>query len=143
MFIQERPSLFHSKTLCRYYFVNGHALNDKPRLAKVVAEELQKLLSDKAPTEENILEFLNGNEGRKEIESTLKVLQEMGVHGIPKFVIEGQTVVDGAAKSDEFIDIFRDIEQRGFIANGPIFARVLGIPSDVVNRVARDEMEAA
>lgn len=106
-----------------YYFVDGHALNDKPRLAQVAAAEIAKLVTleckntnGNAPapmTEEEILTFLQGNQGRKEIEMALQALNDLGVHGIPKFVIEGRQVVDGAAHSSVFIDIFREIEARG------------------------------
>jgi predicted DsbA family dithiol-disulfide isomerase len=53
-----------------------------------------------------LLDFLNGNEGRKEIEAALQTLDQMGVHGIPKFIIEVTTVVDGAAPSAVFVKIF-------------------------------------
>jgi predicted DsbA family dithiol-disulfide isomerase len=123
--------------LNEYYFVEGHALNDRPRLANVVAEELKNILPDgetKAPPEKDLLKFLNGNEGRKEIEKALAALREIGVSGIPKFIIEGRTVVDGAARSDAFVKIFRDIELRGEIANGPIFADILGLRPEVVEQ---------
>lgn len=114
--------------------MDGHSLNDRPRLAKVVATELANLLKDDAPSEESILQFLNGNEGRKEIEEALLTLQRLGVYGIPKFIIEGQTVVDGAARSDVFVNIFREIEKRGEIAGGPIFGQILGVPEVVIEK---------
>ena len=97
----------------RYYFVEGHALNDKPRLAKVAAESLVETLAkaentDTPPmTEDEVLNFLNSNEGRPEIENALRALTELGVHSIPKFIIEGARVVDGAATPDVFIKVFR------------------------------------
>ena len=66
--------------------MDGHSLNDKPLLAKVAAEELQKLLfvnedkpsidkpnNNKLPplSENEILSFLHSNEGRDEIEKAL------------------------------------------------------------------------
>ncbi|KAL7551204.1 hypothetical protein ACHAWF_014402 [Thalassiosira exigua] len=122
-----------------YYFVEGHALNDKPRLAKVAAETLTKSLEDEnescqnAMTEEEILSFLQGDEGRIEIENALSALQQLGVHGIPKFIIEGSRVVDGAAGPETFIEIFRDIERNG-TAHGPVFAQILGVSDDVIKR---------
>lgn len=129
-----------------YYFVEGHSLNDKSLLAKVAAEEIQKLMTNevnkqqKAPpirqpamTEREILNFLNSDEGRVEIETALKTLDRIGVHGIPKFIIEGSTVVDGAAHSDTFVTVFREIERRGEVAHGPIFANILGISEEVVD----------
>jgi len=118
-----------------YYFVDGHALNDRPRLANVVSSELKNILgNDSAPSESELLEFLNSNEGRKEIEEALYALNELGVHGIPKFIIEGRTVVDGAARDDVFVEVFRQIEKKGTIANGPIFADILGISQEIVEQ---------
>lgn len=62
-----------------YYFVDGHSLNDRPRLASVVAEKLQDLVPD-PPSEEAILKFLNGSDGRKEIENALEALYQLGIH---------------------------------------------------------------
>jgi len=125
-----------------YYFVEGHALNDKKRLAGVAAEEIARLLatgdlSDDAVaplTEAEIRYFLEGIEGQREIKEALLTLREIGVHGIPKFIIEGRTVVDGAARSDHFVQIFRGIEQRGEVAGGPVFSDILGISDEVVRR---------
>lgn len=124
-----------------YYFVDGHALNDRPRLANVAAEEIAKLATtgngDAMPppmTEEEILSFLQGNQGRKEIELALQALNDIGVHGIPKFVVEGRQVVDGAAHSSVFIDIFREIETRGEVAGKPVFASILGIDDETIQR---------
>ena len=136
-----------------YYFVEGHALNDKPRLASVTHEEISKALQQQQQqqqeehdstndttnkidiiSEDEILTFLNGNEGRHEIENALQALDQMGVHGIPKFIIEGRRVVDGAARSDVFVDIFRDIEERGEVYGGPIFGEILGVDQDTVRR---------
>lgn len=118
-----------------YYFVEGHSLNDRPLLASVVVDELRKHLpndNDACPSEEEILAFLNGNEGRHEIETALQALRELGVHGIPKFIIEGRTVVDGAARSDVFVDIFRTIEARGELQGNAVFADILGIDAETI-----------
>jgi predicted DsbA family dithiol-disulfide isomerase len=121
--------------LNEYYFVDGHSLNDCPRLATVVAEKLKTLLGDgPAPTAERLLDFLNGTEGRAEIERAIDMLHQIGVHGIPKFIIEGRIVVDGAAHSDVFVRIFREIEQRGTIHSGPIFGEILGVPPEIIEK---------
>jgi len=123
-----------------YYFVDGHALNDRPRLAKVAHDCIAKLVQEKddvhvqVMAEGDILNFLNSNEGRKEIEEALHALEQMGVHGIPKYIIEGRRVVDGAARSNVFIDIFREIEKRGEVHGGPIFAEILGVSEDLVRQ---------
>jgi len=120
--------------LNEYYFVDGHSLNDRPRLAKTVAAKLEQLLSDRAPSENELLDFLDSNQGRAEIEEALASLQQLGVHGIPKFIIEGRTVVDGAAHSDVFVDVFREIEERGTVAGGRVFGDILGISPAVIER---------
>lgn len=130
-----------------YYFVDGHSLNDKPRLAKVVADLLDGLLSSSlqpqsfhdvtaAPTETELLEFLNGTQGREEITHALHALNQLGIHSIPKFIIEGRTVVDGAARSDVFVASFRDIEERGTVHGGPIFSDVLGVDDETILRAS-------
>ena len=119
----------------RYYFVDGHSLNDRPRLAHVVAEELKFILKDlPTPTYQEIVDFLNGNQGRAEIVKALQTLEELGVHSIPKFIIEGRTVIDGAAKSELFVEVFRDIEARGTVFGGPIFGEILGVSKEIIQR---------
>jgi len=78
------------------------------------------------------LSFLNGDEGRIEIENALHALQQLGVHGIPKFIIEGSRVVDGAAGPEIFIQIFREIEKRGKVARGPLFGDILGVSQETL-----------
>lgn len=120
-----------------YYFVDGHSLNDRPRLAKVTAEVIQKQLlhSDQIPlSEKEILNFLNSDEGRPEIEKALQMLNYLGIHSIPKFIIEGTTLVDGAADPSVFIDVFSQIEKRGYVENDgkPVFGDILKIPQNVL-----------
>ena len=115
--------------------MDGHSLNDRPRLAKVAAEVLSETIAKdntNQMTEDEILTFLNGNEGRTEIANALRALHQIGVHGIPKFIIEGSTVVDGAAGCETFINIFREIEQRGSVARKPVFADILGINAEII-----------
>lgn len=118
-----------------YYFVDGHSLNDKPRLAKVTCELLDELLpKDKAPSKKEILNFLNGTEGKEQILHALAALNQLGISGIPKFIIEGRTVVDGAAQSETFVEIFREIEKRGSVHSGPIFNDVLEVSDETVQK---------
>jgi predicted DsbA family dithiol-disulfide isomerase len=131
--------------LNEYYFVDGTSLNDRPKLASVVAEKLKSLLHDQAPPSAIVLlDFLNGNEGRKEIEEAVRTLHRLGVHGIPKFIVEGRTVIDGAARAEAFIEAFRIIEKRGNIFNEPVFGSILGIPLEIIERGShRSEVLAA
>jgi hypothetical protein len=120
--------------LNKYYFVDGYSLNDLPRLAATVARELKVLLADKAPAGYHILEFLNGDQGRVEIERALSALNKLGINGIPKFIIEGNNLIDGAAHADAFIPIFREIEKRGKVKGGPLFGDILGVSPEIISR---------
>ena len=121
----------------RYYFVEGHALNDRPRVAKVASEELCKRGYDMS--EDLILEFLNSNEGRNEINNALSALNQLGIHSIPKFIIEGQTLVDGAAHWKHHLQIFREIESRGYVLGGPLFGDILGVSNATISRGSHEE----
>ena len=129
--------------LNHYYFVQGHSLNDRPRVAQVVAEALSSehpnnnTTTTAAPAAEQLLDFMNGTEGRAEVQAAVAALERLGVHGIPKFLLEGgHTVVDGAATADVFVDIFRRIEARGTVVGGgrPVFADILGVSPAIVAR---------
>jgi predicted DsbA family dithiol-disulfide isomerase len=117
-----------------YYFVEGHSLNDKPRLAGTVCSLLGELLGDTAPSQRRILDFLNGDEGREQVMHAIHALNQLGIHSIPKFIIEGTTVVDGAARSDAFVRVFRDIEARGRTRGTAIFSDVLQVPDEILER---------
>jgi len=102
----------------------------------VAAETVNQSLADQRATdqalsEEEILSFLYGNEGRLEIENALRALRKLGVHGIPKFIIEGSTVIDGAAGPEMFVKAFREIEKRGSVLGGPIFGDILGVSQEM------------
>jgi predicted DsbA family dithiol-disulfide isomerase len=118
-----------------YYFVDGHSLNDRPLLARVVAAKLREIgCGDESAREEAILEFLDGQQGRAEIERATEALKQLGVHGIPKFIIEGKTLIDGAERSEVFVRVFRQIEERGFVLGGPVFGDILGVSPDLVQQ---------
>jgi predicted DsbA family dithiol-disulfide isomerase len=130
--------------LNEYYFVQGHSLNDQPRLAQVVAELLQQLAVVPPASDDDLLSFLRSDLGRDEIETALAALHELNIHSIPKFVIEGTTVIDGAATADVFIKLFRRIERRGTIDAEPVFASLLGIdPSEIEPSHTRDHFVTA
>jgi predicted DsbA family dithiol-disulfide isomerase len=130
--------------LNQYHFVDGHSLNDVERLASVVAVELQTWWTQRPlehagvppATAAEILQFLRGNEGRKEIGTAVSLLQQMGIHGIPTFILEGgETVLQGAVDASELVSTFRRIEQRGYLLREqPLFQDVLGISPTLIER---------
>ena len=124
-----------------YHFTEGHALNDEPRLARTASKTISEALSAggaprqrRGMSEEEVLEFLRRSEGREEVESALSALRRIGVRrGIPKIVIEGgSSVVDGVAGVETFEHIFREIEERGYVERGPVFADILGVGDEII-----------
>jgi predicted DsbA family dithiol-disulfide isomerase len=135
--------------LNQYHFVDGHSLNDWNKLSSVVHTELQKLYHRHPnvlsvnnhpvtvpPTEQELLQFLKSNVGRIEILDAIHVLQQMGINGIPTFIMDGGNIVlNGAIHASEFVRTFRRIEQRGFLNDPqPLFSDLLGIPSKIIQR---------
>jgi len=117
--------------------VEGNSLNDKPRLAKVASETLRSILPElehDTITAPELLNFLQSNQGREEIERALQRLYQLGIHSIPKYIIEGQTIVDGAAHSKVFVNTFRSIERRGKVARGPVFGEILGVDENTIQQ---------
>jgi len=112
-----------------YYFVEGHSLNDRSRLAKVASEELLKHGHEVASDE--ILKFLNSNDGRQEIENAIHTLVQLGINGIPTFIIDGQTL-NGAAGWKSHYRVFREIEDRGYVEKGPVFGKILNVSDDTI-----------
>ena len=75
---------------------------------------------------------MEGDQGREEITNIGHALNQLGIHGIPKFIIEGNTMVDGASQSDIFVQIFRSIEAKGQVYGAPIFADILGLTQQTI-----------
>lgn len=121
-----------------YYFVDGHSLNDHERLAHLTRNVLVECdVEDPIASVDEILAFLKSDEGRSEIERALKRLRnELGIHSIPKFIIEGRTLVDGAAHSQVFVRVFDDIISRGVVHNEgkPLFGDILGVSRELVQQ---------
>lgn len=105
------------------HFVEGQKLND--------SEMLCEAASNAGVDRERCAEFLASDEGYAEIANTQEMLNRMGIHSIPNFVIGGKYVVSGAVHSRELIEIFRGIEKKGEGAPGSAFADTLRIPEDM------------
>jgi hypothetical protein len=49
-------------------------------------------------------------------------------------IVEGRSLVDRAARPDVFVRLFRQIEERGQAAGGPMFGDSLGVPVETIAR---------
>jgi len=108
------------------HFVKGRKLNDAAMLAEA-AEAHAGVPAAEASA------FLASDEGRTEIQAALDVARRAGIHSIPKFIVDGTYVVDGAAHADEHERLFREIEKSGETTGRAVFAAALGIPPEVLH----------
>ena len=90
----------------------------------------------KPPTEEFLLDYLYGTDGRDEIFQTVEMVHDFGINGIPTFIMEaGETVLSGAVHAKELVQVFRAMEERGVLRHTtPIFHSLLNIPSHIIQR---------
>ena len=105
------------------HFVDGKKLNDADMLCDAAAAA--------GVDRDEAMRFLESGEGLEEIGDAQEMLQEMGIHSIPNFVVGGKVVVSGAVHATELVQIFRRIESTGKGAPGSAFADALRIPSEM------------
>lgn len=104
------------------HFVEGRRLNDRAMLVGVAAEcGLDAGLAEAA---------LASGEGRAQVKATYRRVQELGVHSIPTFVLDGGgAVLGGAAHARELEAALREVEADVVAGNttrrGPIFSSML------------------
>ena len=105
------------------HFVDGKKLNDADMLCDAAATA--------GVDRDEAMRFLESGEGLEEIGDAQEMLQEMGIHSIPNFVIGGKVVVSGAVHAAKLVQIFRRLESTGKGAPGSAFADALRIPSEM------------
>mmetsp|Transcript_22794 Transcript_22794/g.73315 ORF Transcript_22794/g.73315 Transcript_22794/m.73315 type:complete len:152 (+) Transcript_22794:388-843(+) len=106
------------------HFLQGRKLNDVAALAEaafkvngVPTAKTLTFLADEgqAPTADTIRE-------------TYAYVQQLGIHAIPTFVVNGgKHVIQGAAHADEFEQVLHHIQDTDEPINPPLFADLLGI----------------
>mmetsp|Transcript_28436 Transcript_28436/g.70431 ORF Transcript_28436/g.70431 Transcript_28436/m.70431 type:complete len:229 (+) Transcript_28436:246-932(+) len=109
------------------HFVEGRKLNDHVMLADAACEAA-------GVNKTETLAFLRSGEGLANIQAAMRLLGAMGVHSIPTFIVDGRFRVDGAARSDEFVSLFRKIEREGRVEGGMVFGDALEVPKEVVHQ---------
>jgi len=109
------------------HFELGRKLNDRQMLAAAAEEQAG------VPAAQS-LAFLATDEGLAEIQKAQGILRQLGVSGIPTFVLGATTVLpSGALRAQTLIKAFRDLEaasEEG--APRSVFAEALGIPMQVL-----------
>lgn len=105
------------------HFVEGMKLNNPSLLCKAAATAGADPVACDA--------FLASDGGSSEIEETQFILERLGIHSIPTYLIGGKIILSGAVHSHELIRVFREIEKAGNGAPDSAFADVLNIPNHV------------
>ena len=105
------------------HFVDGKKLNDADMLCDAAATA--------GVDRDEAMRFLASDEGLEEIGDAQEMLQEMGIHSIPNFVVGGKVVVSGAVHAAKLVQIFRRLESTGEGAPGSAFADALRIPPEM------------
>lgn len=109
------------------HFELGQKLNDRAMLAEAAATVV-------GVPEEETLAFLATEQGVAEIRAAQQMLRQMGVSGIPTFVLGAQMVLpSGALRAEYIVQAMRELEaasEEG--APGSVFADALGVPLQVL-----------
>lgn len=87
------------------YFSRGLDVSDPDVLASLTAESVGCSQAD-------VVEFLNGTDGRGEVSEELAQAVAHGITGVPTYVIEGAWAIPGAQDSDTFVRVIRRAIER-------------------------------
>ena len=125
--------------LNRRHFIEGAKLNDRRMLLDLAAAH--------GCDREAAAAYLDSPEGAEDVRRTYQAVQEMGINGIPTFVIDGgATVLGGAVHAAELERTLRQIEAE-VVADpakaerpGPVFATLLGYGTNAAGKKSAREL---
>lgn len=89
--------LFHA------YFVAGEDISEHAVLTRVAASA--------GLDPDAVARLLSGEADRAELEAEEQAAREMGVTGVPCFVINGRYVIQGAQETETWVRVIRELEQ--------------------------------
>lgn len=85
------------------YFTNGRDLSDRPTLMDVAVQAgLPRQLAE---------DLLDGQDGLNEIDEAKRLAQEVGVDGVPFFIVNRRVALAGAQPPESFLEAFRQVAQ--------------------------------
>ncbi len=99
--------------LFRGFFEEGRDIGDP--------EVLSKLAADAGLKEQKIRQLLGGNEMAKEIRNEQARARELGIIGVPNYIVNNRFAVSGAQDPDSFLEAF----DRAMFGTGRAMSRVL------------------
>lgn len=90
--------------LFRAYFTEGRNVADPVVLLEVgVAAGLER---------EALSAFLDSDEGNAEVAAELAEAQQLGITGVPTYVLAGKYAVSGAQEPDTLLEVLKEVQQR-------------------------------
>jgi len=89
--------------LFKGYFEEEKDIGDPAWLAEMAVE------ADVFQSEQEVTDFLNSDELKKETCAEIRHAQSLGISGVPFTVINGKYAVSGAQEPQAFVDIFKKI----------------------------------
>jgi predicted DsbA family dithiol-disulfide isomerase len=90
--------------LMKAYFIDGLDIGDPETLIACATEV--------GADPEVIAEFLAGDRGMEDLITQLNSASELGISGVPAYVIDGQWSIPGAQDTEVFVQILRKLIQR-------------------------------
>lgn len=87
--------------LFRRYFTEGRSLGDNQMLADAAAEA--------GLDREVVVKKLAGDDDRAEVSAEIALAQQMGVSGVPCFILDGKYAVSGAQQPNILADAIRQV----------------------------------
>lgn len=85
------------------YFTNGNDLSDRATLIDVVEQaRLPRTVAQ---------DLLTSEEGLDEIEATKQLSRQVGVDGVPFFIVNRRVALAGAQPAEAFLEAFRQVAQ--------------------------------
>jgi len=112
--------------LNRRHFELGMKLNERSMLVEAAAQAGVDAASADA--------FLASDEGTEQIDAALHILQRLGVHSIPTFVLGASRVVGGALHTEELTRHLRELEAQPEGAPDTVFGEALGMPPEILEQ---------
>jgi predicted DsbA family dithiol-disulfide isomerase len=91
------------ENLLKAYFTEGKNIDD--------ASELIKIGNSVGLSEEKVLEALNSDAIKQEVEQDILAARQVGVQGVPFFVFNQKYAVSGAQPSDLFLDVLEKVQR--------------------------------
>lgn len=90
------------ESLFRAYFTEGRDIGDRAVLARIAGE------SGLDPA--RAASFLDGDEGRAEVQAAEKQIREAGVRAVPFFILNRETALEGAEPAESFIQAVESLK---------------------------------